>query len=110
MRKRRFQSCPPDETTSGAEPCWGGGARHALRDSTKRGRNQVTVKGTMKFNDAARRLIEADPATLVTVNRDGSAQSNLVWLAVRSAADGNDELVTGHLSESQKVRNIRRDP
>jgi PPOX class probable F420-dependent enzyme len=65
---------------------------------------------TMKLNDAARRMVEAEPATLVTINRDGSAQSTLVWLAVRSTADGNDELVTGHLSESQKVRNIRRDP
>lgn len=64
----------------------------------------------MKFNDAARQMIEAEPATLVTINRDGSPQSTLVWLTVRSAADGNDELVTGHLSESQKVRNVRRDP
>jgi hypothetical protein len=29
---------------------------------------------------------------------------------LQSTAAGNDELVTAHLSESQKVRNIRRDP
>ncbi|MDT5358583.1 MAG: hypothetical protein QOC69_345 [Mycobacterium sp.] len=64
----------------------------------------------MRFNDAARQLIEADPATLVTVNRDGSAQASLVWMNVVETVDGDDELVTAHLSESQKVRNIRRDP
>jgi PPOX class probable F420-dependent enzyme len=64
----------------------------------------------MKFNDAARQLIGSDPATLVTINRDGSAQVSVVWLALQSTADGDDELVTAHLEEHQKVRNIRRDP
>jgi PPOX class probable F420-dependent enzyme len=70
----------------------------------------MLVETSMKFNDAAQQLIEADPATLVTVNRDGSAQASLVWLTVVRTVDGDDELITGHLSESQKVRNIRRDP
>src|ERR1700722_14103355 len=64
----------------------------------------------MKFNDAARQLIGSDPATLVTINRDGSAQVSVVWLALQSTADGDDELVTAHLQEHQKVRNMRRDP
>ena len=64
----------------------------------------------MNFNDAARQLIGSDPATLVTVNRDGSAQVSVVWLVLQKTANGDDELVTAHLSESQKVRNMRRDP
>src|SRR6202521_5404417 len=67
-------------------------------------------KSTMKLNDNARLLIGSSPATLVTVNRDGSPQVSLVWMVVQSTADGGDELVTAHLQEHQKVRNIRRDP
>jgi PPOX class probable F420-dependent enzyme len=64
----------------------------------------------MKLDDTARQLIGSDPATLVTVNRDGSPQISLVWIVLQSTADGNDELVTAHLQEHQKIRNIRRDP
>jgi PPOX class probable F420-dependent enzyme len=64
----------------------------------------------MKLNDTARLLIDSTPATLVTVNRDGSPQVSLVWMVVQSTADGEDELVTAHLQEHQKIRNIRRDP
>jgi len=64
----------------------------------------------MKLNDAAREFIgDGADATLVTLNPDGSPQVSLVWVAFRSTPDG-DELVTGHLSEHKKVRNIRRDP
>ena len=63
----------------------------------------------MKLNDSARQLIGSNPATLVTINRDGSPQVSLVWVAVQST-DGGDELVTAHLFEHQKIRNIRRDP
>lgn len=63
-----------------------------------------------KLSDSARQLIGSDPATLVTINRDGSPQLSLVWVTVRSTADGGDELVVAHLQEHQKVRNIRRDP
>ncbi len=64
----------------------------------------------MKLNDAARELIgNGADATLVTLNPDGSPQVSLVWVALRSTPDG-DELVTGHLGEHKKVRNIRRDP
>jgi PPOX class probable F420-dependent enzyme len=64
----------------------------------------------MKLDDAARRLIGSGPATLVTVNRDGSPQISVVWMVVQTAASGDDELVTAHLQEHQKIRNIRRDP
>jgi PPOX class probable F420-dependent enzyme len=64
----------------------------------------------MTLNDAARELIgDGVDATLVTLNPDGSPQVSLVWMALRSGPDG-DELVTGHLGEHKKVRNIRRDP
>jgi PPOX class probable F420-dependent enzyme len=64
----------------------------------------------MKLNDAARELIgNGADATLITLNPDGSPQVSLVWVALRSTPDG-DELVTAHLAEHKKVRNIRRDP
>jgi PPOX class probable F420-dependent enzyme len=67
---------------------------------------------TMKINTAARELIGAgvDDALLVTLNPDGSPQISMTWLALQTNADGDDELVAGHLAEHQKVRNIRRDP
>ena len=34
---------------------------------------------------------------------------SVVWVALRSTPDG-DELVSAHLAEHKKVRNIRRDP
>ena len=64
----------------------------------------------MKLNDAARDLIgKGADATLVTLNPDGSPQVSVVWVALRSTPDG-DELVSAHLAEHKKVRNIRRDP
>jgi PPOX class probable F420-dependent enzyme len=64
----------------------------------------------VKLNDTARLLIGSEPATLVTTNRDGSPQVSVVWMALQTTADGDDELVTAHLKEHQKIRNIRRDP
>ena len=64
----------------------------------------------MELNDAARELIgKGADATLVTLNPDGSPQVSLVWVALQSTPDG-DELVTAHLAEHKKVRNIRKDP
>src|ERR1700744_2423801 len=60
--------------------------------------------------DIAPQLSGSAPATLVTINRDGSLQVSVVWVAVQSTVDGGDELVTAHLQEHQKIRNIRRDP
>ena len=64
----------------------------------------------MKLDDTARQLIGSNPATLVTINRDGGSQVSVVWIVVQRTPDGDDELVTAHLQEHQKVRNIRRDP
>ena len=64
----------------------------------------------MKLNDAARDLIgKGADATLVTLNPDGSPQVSVVWVALQSTPDG-DELVTAHLAEHKKVRNVRNDP
>ncbi|OBF17183.1 PPOX class F420-dependent enzyme [Mycobacterium kubicae] len=64
----------------------------------------------MKLNDAARDFIgQGVDATLVTLNPDGSPQVSLVWVALQSTPDG-DELVTAHLAEHKKVRNVRNDP
>lgn len=64
----------------------------------------------MKLNDAARDLIgKGADATLVTLNLDGSPQVSVVWVALPSTPDG-DELVTAHLGEHKKVRNVRNDP
>src|SRR3954471_18218202 len=64
----------------------------------------------MKLEDSARAFIGAGAdATLVTLNPDGSPQVSLVWVALQSTPDG-DELVSAHLAEYQKTRNIRRDP
>ncbi|NUP29061.1 MAG: TIGR03618 family F420-dependent PPOX class oxidoreductase [Nocardia sp.] len=63
----------------------------------------------MKLDDAARAFIGAGAdATLVTLNSDGSPQVSVVWVALREGPDG-DELVTAHLGEYRKVRNVRRD-
>jgi PPOX class probable F420-dependent enzyme len=64
----------------------------------------------MELNDAARQLIGSGAdATLVTLNPDSSPQATLVWVALQSTPDG-DELVTAHLAEHKKVRNVREDP
>lgn len=63
----------------------------------------------MRLDDAARELIgKGADATLVTLNPDGSPQVTLVWVALQSTPDG-DELVTAHLAEHKKVRNVRND-
>ncbi len=64
----------------------------------------------MNLNDAARELIgDGTDATLVTLNADGTPQVSVVWMALESTPDG-DELVSAHLSEYRKTRNVRRDP
>jgi PPOX class probable F420-dependent enzyme len=58
------------------------------------------------LNDAARQAITAgNLAHLVTLNADGSPQTTLVWVGL----DG-DTIVSGHMSDRQKLRNVRRDP
>src|SRR6516162_603094 len=81
---------------------------HHRKSGNELGRGAVGQ--LMKLNDAARELIgKGADATLVTLNPDGSPQVSLVWVALQSTPDG-DELVTAHLAEHKKVRNIRRDP
>jgi PPOX class probable F420-dependent enzyme len=54
----------------------------------------------------ARELLESDAlAHLVTLNPDGSPQVTCVWVGLEG-----EEIVSGHLSRYQKVRNIERDP
>lgn len=63
----------------------------------------------MRLDDAARALIGSGAnATLVTLNPDGSPQVSVVWAALQSTSEG-DELVTAHLGEYRKVKNVRRD-
>jgi PPOX class probable F420-dependent enzyme len=63
----------------------------------------------MNLHESARALIgNGADATLVTINPDGSPQVSVVWVARQSTPDG-DELVSGHLTEYRKTRNIRRD-
>jgi PPOX class probable F420-dependent enzyme len=53
-----------------------------------------------------RDLVASGPmAHLATINRDGTPQVTVIWIGL----DG-DELVSGHMSRSLKVRNIERDP
>jgi PPOX class probable F420-dependent enzyme len=60
----------------------------------------------MELPPEARALIEsAALAHLVTRNRDGGPQIACVWVGL----DG-DEIVSGHLGEQQKLRNVRRNP
>ena len=60
----------------------------------------------MRLPDSARNLVESGSlAHLVTLNPDGSPQVTCVWVGL----DG-DEIVSGHLADQQKLRNVRRDP
>jgi PPOX class probable F420-dependent enzyme len=56
--------------------------------------------------ESARAVLESDGlAHLVTINRDGSPQVSVVWVGL-----AGDDIVSGHLREQQKLRNVRRDP
>lgn len=53
-----------------------------------------------------RDLIESGTlAHLSTINADGSPQVTVIWVGL----DG-DDIVSGHMSKHQKLRNIERDP
>ena len=63
----------------------------------------------MRLPESARALIESGAhAHLVTLNGDGSPQVTIVWMGVETGPDG-DELVSAHLYETVKVKNLRRD-
>ena len=56
--------------------------------------------------ESARSVLESDAlAHLVTLNPDGSPQVSIVWVGLEG-----DDIVSAHLREQQKLRNIRRDP
>ena len=56
--------------------------------------------------DSARAVLEGPGlAHLVTLEPDGRPQVSIVWVGL----DG-DEIVSGHLPDHRKLRNIRRDP
>ena len=58
------------------------------------------------LNDRARAFLETGPlAHVVTLNPDGSPQVSVVWVGL----DG-DEIVSGHMFDHRKLRNVRRDP
>jgi PPOX class probable F420-dependent enzyme len=58
------------------------------------------------LNDEARAALTSGRLVhLVTVNPDGSPQVSIVWVGLEG-----DEIVSGHLDERQKLRNVRRDP
>jgi PPOX class probable F420-dependent enzyme len=60
----------------------------------------------MQLSDAARDVLTSGRlAHLVTLNPDGSPQLSAVWVGLEG-----DEIVSGHLFASRKVRNLRRDP
>lgn len=60
----------------------------------------------MEIPESAKAVIESGRlAHFVTVNRDGSPHTTIVWVGL----DG-DDIVIGKLMEDQKVRNIGRDP
>ena len=66
----------------------------------------ATLARMSVLNDAARAaIVSGRLAHLVTLNPDGSPQVSVVWIGL----DG-DEIVTGHMGDRQKLRNIRRDP
>lgn len=59
------------------------------------------------LNAAARSLISSAGrvAHLATINADGSPQVSVVWVGLEG-----DEIVSGHLGDRLKLRNVRRDP
>jgi PPOX class probable F420-dependent enzyme len=60
----------------------------------------------VKLPASARELIESGSlAHLVTLNPDGSPQVTCIWVGL----DG-DEIISAHLTDQQKLRNVRRDP
>jgi PPOX class probable F420-dependent enzyme len=60
---------------------------------------------TSLLTDEVRAALTAgNLAHLVTLNADGSPQLSVVWVGVE-----DDEIVSAHLPEHRKVRNVRRD-
>lgn len=59
----------------------------------------------MRLNEQVRHALTAGhPAHLVTLNEDGSPQVSIVWVGLEG-----DDIVCGHKTLHQKVRNMQRD-
>ena len=87
---------PVDPTVQGVDRT---GSRHLV---------PATASVTIGRLSAAVALLLLGP-DLLELNPDGSPQVTVVWMALESTPEG-DELVSAHLTEYQKTRNIRRDP
>jgi PPOX class probable F420-dependent enzyme len=60
----------------------------------------------MMISDSIKNLIATAPlAHITTLNSDGSPQVTVVWVGIE-----NDEFVCGHMSNFQKIKNIKKDP
>jgi PPOX class probable F420-dependent enzyme len=65
-----------------------------------------SAKAMPELSLELRELIESGPmAHLSTINPDGSPQVTAIWVGLEG-----DELVSTHMRENIKLRNIRRDP
>ena len=59
----------------------------------------------MRIPESARAVLESDAlGHLVTINPDGSPQVSVIWVGL----DG-DEIITAHVPDQRKLKNIRRD-
>jgi PPOX class probable F420-dependent enzyme len=75
-------------------------------DPRLRGGRAFRDPQVVQLPESARQLIESDAlAHLATINPDGSPQVTCIWVGL----DG-DEIVSAHLTDQQKLRNVRRDP
>jgi len=64
------------------------------------------AKAMPALSPELRELIESGPmAHLSTINSDGSPQVTVIWIGL----DG-DDLVSTHMRDNVKLKNIRRDP
>ena len=60
----------------------------------------------MNNPDSVRDLLASGPLVhLTTIGPDGSPQVTLVWMGIE-----DDELVCAHMTDRQKLKNVRRDP
>jgi PPOX class probable F420-dependent enzyme len=57
------------------------------------------------LNEVRAFLATGPLAHVVTLNADGSPQVSVVWVGVEG-----DEIVSGHMTDNRKLRNVRRDP
>ena len=65
----------------------------------------ATVRAVPVLNDAARALLESPTiAHLTTLDPDGAPQVSAVWVGL----DG-DDIVSGHMRRTRKVRNVAHD-